>query len=153
MLSLASIGLRSVCSPSIPRISISIRRAIDEIGTSLAFPSNGFEEFSPTFSIETKIHIALPVALVAVASLVRSSDARPGVSRWIALLGLATLAMPAPAAVVVAIGPEGGWSPRDRELLHGHGFTGLRLGPRVLRTETAGLAAIAALQARFGDLG
>ncbi|WP_196484411.1 16S rRNA (uracil(1498)-N(3))-methyltransferase, partial [Xanthomonas translucens] len=32
------------------------------------------------------------------------------------------------------------------------GFAGLRLGPRILRTETAGLAAIAALQARCGDL-
>ena len=52
----------------------------------------------------------------------------------------------------IAIGPEGGWSPRDRDTLHAAGFTGLRLGPRVLRTETAGLAAIAALQARFGDL-
>ena len=54
--------------------------------------------------------------------------------------------------VVVAIGPEGGWSPRDREALSAVGFTGLRLGPRILRTETAGLAAIAALQSRFGDL-
>jgi len=53
---------------------------------------------------------------------------------------------------VLAIGPEGGWSPRDREQLLGAGFTGLRLGPRILRTETAGLAAIAALQAGFGDL-
>ncbi|WP_062357580.1 16S rRNA (uracil(1498)-N(3))-methyltransferase [Pseudoxanthomonas mexicana] len=56
------------------------------------------------------------------------------------------------AAVVVAIGPEGGWSPRDRDTLAAAGFTGLRLGPRILRTETAGLAAIAALQSRFGDL-
>lgn len=54
--------------------------------------------------------------------------------------------------VVVAIGPEGGWSPRDRDVLTAAGFTGLRLGPRILRTETAGLAAIAALQSRFGDL-
>ncbi|WAC61682.1 16S rRNA (uracil(1498)-N(3))-methyltransferase [Pseudoxanthomonas sp. SL93] len=53
---------------------------------------------------------------------------------------------------VIAIGPEGGWSPRDRETLRQAGFTGLRLGPRILRTETAGLAAIAALQSRFGDL-
>jgi len=53
--------------------------------------------------------------------------------------------------VVIAIGPEGGWSPGDLALLRGAGFTGLRLGPRVLRTETAGLAAIAALQARYGD--
>ncbi|NUS38263.1 MAG: 16S rRNA (uracil(1498)-N(3))-methyltransferase [Lysobacter sp.] len=56
------------------------------------------------------------------------------------------------SACVLAIGPEGGWSPRDREQLIGAGFTGLRLGPRILRTETAGIAAIAALQARCGDL-
>ncbi|MUV15685.1 16S rRNA (uracil(1498)-N(3))-methyltransferase [Noviluteimonas gilva] len=56
-------------------------------------------------------------------------------------------------ACVLAVGPEGGWSERDRATLQAAGFTGLRLGPRVLRTETAGVAAIAALQARFGDLG
>ena len=55
-------------------------------------------------------------------------------------------------SVCIAVGPEGGWSPLDRDQLQAAGFTGLRLGPRVLRTETAGLAAIAALQARFGDL-
>ena len=53
---------------------------------------------------------------------------------------------------LLAVGPEGGWSPRDREQLQSADFQGLRLGPRVLRTETAGLAAIAALQSRFGDL-
>ncbi len=53
--------------------------------------------------------------------------------------------------VVVAIGPEGGWSAQDLEHLREAGFTGMRLGPRVLRTETAGLAVLAALQARFGD--
>ncbi|GAB6196116.1 16S rRNA (uracil(1498)-N(3))-methyltransferase [Lysobacter xanthus] len=59
----------------------------------------------------------------------------------------------APASTVcLAVGPEGGWSPLDREALQWGGFGGLRLGPRILRTETAGLAAIAALQARFGDL-
>ena len=65
---------------------------------------------------------------------------------------LATLAAPASMRIAIAIGPEGGWSPRDLATLEGAGFTGLQLGPRVLRTETAGLAAIAALQARFGDL-
>ena len=57
------------------------------------------------------------------------------------------------AACTVAIGPEGGWSPRDRALLVAAGYQGLKLGPRVLRTETAGIAAIAALQALCGDLG
>lgn len=57
------------------------------------------------------------------------------------------------AACTLAIGPEGGWSPRDRDVLVAAGYQGLRLGPRVLRTETAGIAAIAALQALCGDLG
>ena len=71
-------------------------------------------------------------------------------------LGLSTLAACAAGGptgpVVIAIGPEGGWSPRDRQQLYAAGFERLRLGPRVLRTETAGLAAIAALQALYGDL-
>lgn len=65
--------------------------------------------------------------------------------------GLQTLALEPGMPVVLAVGPEGGWSPGDREQLRSAGFIGLRLGPRVLRTETAGLAAIAALQSRFGD--
>jgi len=65
---------------------------------------------------------------------------------------VADLVFGASSAIVVAIGPEGGWSARDRAILHAVGFVGLRLGPRILRTETAGLAAIAALQSRFGDL-
>jgi len=54
--------------------------------------------------------------------------------------------------IVLATGPEGGWSPRDREQLAAAGFICLRFGPRVLRTETAGIAAVAALQACWGDL-
>ncbi|WP_024891325.1 16S rRNA (uracil(1498)-N(3))-methyltransferase [Luteimonas huabeiensis] len=65
---------------------------------------------------------------------------------------LATLEAPQDGRLVLAVGPEGGWSPRDRQTLAACGFEGIRLGPRVLRTETAGLAAIAALQAHFGDL-
>ena len=57
----------------------------------------------------------------------------------------------AAGGIVLAIGPEGGWSARDLAMLRGNGFEGLRLGPRVLRTETAGIAAIAALQACHGD--
>ena len=55
--------------------------------------------------------------------------------------------------LMLAIGPEGGWSPRDRDLLRAAGFVGMRLGPRILRTETAGIAAIAVLQSRLGDVG
>jgi len=65
---------------------------------------------------------------------------------------LSTLEAATDTPIVVAIGPEGGWSPKDRQALAQAGFQGLQLGPRILRTETAGLAAIAALQARLGDL-
>lgn len=54
-------------------------------------------------------------------------------------------------AILIAIGPEGGFSQQECDALSRRGFRGLRLGPRVLRTETAGAAAIAMLQTRFGD--
>ncbi len=54
--------------------------------------------------------------------------------------------------VRLLVGPEGGLSPREVERAGAAGFAGLRLGPRVLRTETAALVALAALQARWGDL-
>jgi 16S rRNA (uracil1498-N3)-methyltransferase len=53
---------------------------------------------------------------------------------------------------VLVVGPEGGLSDGDIAMLNQTGFRGLRLGPRILRTETAGIAALAALQALAGDL-
>lgn len=44
--------------------------------------------------------------------------------------------------VVLALGPEGGWSPYERELLEKHGFTGVGLGPRTLRSDTAAVALV-----------
>ncbi|MCG7948627.1 MAG: RsmE family RNA methyltransferase, partial [Candidatus Thiodiazotropha taylori] len=54
-------------------------------------------------------------------------------------------------AVSILVGPEGGLTPDERALAKQQGFTGVRLGPRVLRTETAPLAAIAAVQTLWGD--
>ncbi len=51
----------------------------------------------------------------------------------------------------VAVGPEGGFSPAELQLMAGEGALLVRLGPRVLRTETAGPAAIAVMQALSGD--
>ena len=53
---------------------------------------------------------------------------------------------------ILTVGPEGGFSEQDIALLEQANFRGLRLGPRILRTETAGIAALAALQALHGDL-
>ena len=55
------------------------------------------------------------------------------------------------SGVVVVVGPEGGLSEQDVSMLRQADFFGLKLGPRILRTETAGIAAIAALQAVYGD--
>lgn len=68
-----------------------------------------------------------------------------------ATLTPATLAPTDPPAFTLAIGPEGGWTDAERADLAKRGFAGVRLGPRVLRTETAGPAMIAALQALYGD--
>ena len=52
--------------------------------------------------------------------------------------------------VTLLIGPEGGLSPEEEEAAVARGFSALSLGPRVLRTETAGMAVLAALAARWG---
>ena len=65
--------------------------------------------------------------------------------------GIAGLAIPADGRIVLAIGPEGGFTERDIRLLQTAGFSGLRVGPRILRTETAGIAVTAALQSHYGD--
>jgi 16S rRNA (uracil1498-N3)-methyltransferase len=58
---------------------------------------------------------------------------------------------PPQGEISLLIGPEGGLSEMERTLAATAGFTGVRLGPRVLRTETAPLAAIAVIQALWGD--
>ncbi len=57
-----------------------------------------------------------------------------------------------PGALTLLIGPEGGLSENERGKAYASGYAGLRLGPRVLRTETAALTALAALQSHWGDL-
>ncbi len=52
----------------------------------------------------------------------------------------------------IAIGPEGGFAPEELEAFDLSAFCRVAIGPRVLRTETAAIAAIAVLQARFGDM-
>lgn len=56
------------------------------------------------------------------------------------------------ASLVAAIGPEGGFSDRELGAFAHAGFEGWKLGPRVLRTETAGMALLSVAQARWGDL-
>ncbi len=60
--------------------------------------------------------------------------------------------MPVPSTSVTLLsGPEGGFSERERELAVDAGFIPVKLGPRILRTETAILAAVSAIQTLWGD--
>lgn len=57
-----------------------------------------------------------------------------------------------PREVNILIGPEGGWSSRERELAQEVGARQVTLGPRVLRTETAGIVVTGIVQYLWGDL-
>lgn len=85
-----------------------------------------------------------------------SKPALPGALRLMlspdAMASLASV--PSPAAttpIEILIGCEGGLAPEEMELASLADFIPLRLGPRVLRTETAGLAVLAAMQVLWGD--
>ncbi|MDU2066212.1 MAG: RsmE family RNA methyltransferase, partial [Sporomusaceae bacterium] len=54
---------------------------------------------------------------------------------------------------LLLIGPEGGFSASEAELIQGSGATAITLGPRILRTETAATTALAVVMYECGDLG
>jgi 16S rRNA (uracil1498-N3)-methyltransferase len=65
----------------------------------------------------------------------------------------AVLPAPPPARILLAVGPEGGFAADEVEAARAAGFVSVALGPRVLRTETAALVALAILGFALGDLG
>jgi 16S rRNA (uracil1498-N3)-methyltransferase len=83
-----------------------------------------------------------------------AQPAKEGEQRFLLHPGSSTRArdLPALRSATLLIGPEGGLAPQEREAALLAGFQDLSLGPRILRTETAALAALAALQAVAGDL-
>lgn len=96
--------------------------------------------------------VAMPQSLDGVLT-----DLPADGSRWLLLpdrgTPLASGPTPAPGErVTVLIGPEGGFSPAEITQAQAAGFQPRRLGPRVLRTETAAAVALALIQAQWGDL-
>ena len=65
--------------------------------------------------------------------------------------GVPLRSLPPAQSAVLLIGPEGGLTAEEEGLARSHGFQAVQLGTRVLRTETAALAALAAMQALWGD--
>lgn len=89
---------------------------------------------------------------IGVLDAVRAADAH---SARLLLSPAATLRiqdLPRPAKITLLIGPEGGLTEAEQDIALRGGFEPVRLGPRILRTETAAIAALAALQHTFGDL-
>ncbi len=66
--------------------------------------------------------------------------------------GVTLADLPADTQATILVGPEGGLSEAEIKSARDAGFTAVRLGPRVLRTETAALAILTALQVLWGDL-
>ena len=95
--------------------------------------------------------VAEPTAL---GDAVRALE--PGTARYLLAAGArdslaAALRRDAGKPAVLMIGPEGGLADAEREFAGAHGFTACAMGPRILRTETAGLAALAIMQTVAGD--
>ena len=65
--------------------------------------------------------------------------------------GVPLRSLPPAQSAVLLIGPEGGLTAEEEDLARSHGFQAVQLGARVLRTETAAMAALAAMQALWGD--
>ena len=92
-----------------------------------------------------------PLELAAACAAVASANGLRLMLQPEAGDSLAALAAGARSSVLL-VGPEGGFSEDEQRFALQSGFRACRLGPRVLRTETAPLAALAALQALAGDL-
>jgi 16S rRNA (uracil1498-N3)-methyltransferase len=94
--------------------------------------------------------VATPASLAA-----RLAEAPPGFRTVVfdgdGAASLASLA-PAPGGWIAIVGPEGGLTTAEVAACEAAGAWRVSLGPRVLRAETAAIAAVALLQARFGDM-
>ncbi|MGE5770080.1 MAG: 16S rRNA (uracil(1498)-N(3))-methyltransferase [Betaproteobacteria bacterium] len=96
------------------------------------------------------------VPLVAPLEKLENWLARPARTGTLRLMlapdaGQTLAGMVPPPDVQLLIGAEGGLDPEEIVAARQAGFQAVRLGPRILRTETAGLAALAAMQALWGD--
>ncbi len=94
---------------------------------------------------------------VTELSSLNSHLARPGTAGSLRLIlapgaALRLSDFPRPTAVELLVGPEGGFTEDEILAAKLAGYEAVRLGPRILRTETAGLAALTALQLLWGDM-
>jgi len=104
----------------------------------------GAEQAFSTFVPEVQSGDPLEESLAALTGPI----ARIALDNYEASQRLADVTLPTSQPIVLALGPERGWTARDRESLRKHHFAFAHLGRRVLRTETAVVAALALLAAK-----
>lgn len=99
--------------------------------------------------------IAAPCDTVAFFEAQSSAPCRLILSERSDGQSLTTVALPSQPdeSVVIAIGPEGGWTKEELGKAAACGFLPVTLGQRILRAETAALAALSVIQSRLGELG
>ncbi len=91
-------------------------------------------------------------SLATVLAALPPGSTRLALDNYEAPAPLATCNLSGDKPVALALGPERGWGPADRAALRAHGFTLVHLGTRVLRSETAVIAALTLVRARLGLL-
>ncbi|MEJ1974218.1 MAG: RsmE family RNA methyltransferase [Lacunisphaera sp.] len=88
--------------------------------------------------------------LQAAIAAAPAACTRLALDNYEASTALAELVLPGSPGVVLALGAERGWSDEEREQLRQNGFQFVHLGPRVLRMETACIAAVTLVKAKRG---
>ncbi|WP_338747993.1 16S rRNA (uracil(1498)-N(3))-methyltransferase [Janibacter alittae] len=88
------------------------------------------------------------VTTATLAETCRRTGTTPFVLHEDATTALAGVDLPETGEILLVVGPEGGISPDERDLLVAAGARAVRLGPQILRASTAGPAAIAAISTR-----
>ena len=98
--------------------------------------------------------IETPAPLIEYLGSNTAADLNPRTARFVLEPDVEAAAAPAApeTAAQIAVGPEGGFGDEELDAFQIAGYLRLRLGPRVLRTETAAIAALTWLQTRFGDM-
>lgn len=104
---------------------------------------NRLAELAPLDSVEAWLAAPAQAAQAAQPTILLSPRARQSLSGWAREAG--------PQDLRIMIGPEGGFSAEEEDAAVAAGALALSVGPRVLRTETAGLAVVAALNALWGQ--
>jgi 16S rRNA (uracil1498-N3)-methyltransferase len=98
--------------------------------------------------------IADPTDLVGISRQYASSPLKSILAERSSGPSLATVPLPLDCQhpIVLLVGPEGGWAPDEQRLAQEQGFLPLTLGPRILRAETAAIAALSILQSRLDEM-